>query len=317
MPADLTVHSNPGIAWAESLGKAPSENTSDFRAGHTGCSASLVLEFNGYEMAEIQGIVLGYPQSARDKDGYRRLTRTPPMRHPRYPWMYASEITFMHPAGFVGTSVNDYGKISEWERVIVGVVFRPPLYQIKSDDDILYEFERFVEIKTEPKIQSISLDRQERVWVHDTGRTYKGHVAYVLSKKSIKLIWHQVPEFFIGDRWNVAPNIEGVIGRINDAVFLGYATGTLLCGSVEIERIPWYIPPTTINPGEAETEISSVLRITFNLEHFDPPPGGANRGHNLAIDPDDSTWKWYLHKSKNGQPLFTDANFYDLFAGAS
>jgi hypothetical protein len=146
-----------------------------------------------------------------------------------------------------------------------------------------------------------------------TGERLKAPHGEPLSKPTRDLTWLRVPRYGLFSAGGGGPpaNLLACVGGVNDAPFLGHPAGTL---RLETPRFtPLTVPAYRGADVFSFDDPAMCFDVTLPLTVFDPPAGGATRGHNLAPDPTDGLW-YKLVDSQNGtQTIHKVVDFTSMF----
>jgi hypothetical protein len=300
---------------------------------------------------DIVCVCLGYPRA----DG-KVLRREPPVRHPLFPSLYATRILNMRGAGpmdyfwsegseppppspappvtpetviqFENLLLFDPKQVGWWKfkRILFEVEYTLPAWDIRTDEETEFEYLRNCVIETESDLESYEFQAGSFRFVdlfdaQGKPRPFASTTAAVLSKKTYRVTWRDVPSGFLMPENKFFPDkFDRAVGRVNDAEFLGCAAGTLLCKPIRIARKK---RPVFITEATGTRTPTVVYDCWFEFSHFDPPrPAGATndvRGHNLFPARTDETidsieWHFATNTGQlTGQRLFRSFDFASLF----
>jgi hypothetical protein len=313
------------VPWAEHVTRAG--GLIDMSAGYgAGNQASYTIRINFDDLDQAVRDLLGENTIAGNA---RDLNRRLPVQHPHRSHLWADRISSIRPLRWNSKVTGYPGSYSRYDYWIVTIIFTQPKYRIYSDAflDHLYgyprqEWQRFVE----PLYESAGefLQRQGTTsfkWAEGGGGTqptsgdpFPNSVGQFLGKAELILRWHKVPRDGLfskvtepGD--GPPTNLNGVIGKVNDASFLGYATGTLLLRPPRFTALESPID----NGGLGFFEPEMLYTVDLPIAIFDPPHTNSSyQGHNLAPWSDGT---WYLVKDlKTGtKTIFESADFKNIF----
>jgi hypothetical protein len=277
------------------------------------------------------------------------IRRTNPVAHPKYPLLFctsAAETEFApNPAGLkVPANPVAAGGLPQliastgYRQSHVTLRFQPLPYTMLEDGSTpsLQEYQRNTFIDQEPRSEVLSLSGFQQIYVEGTGlpavgytnpmgTTYQSEVGQVLVKNDLRLTWDLVPENFLMETGTKIPKWPlYCLGGVNNAPFLGYATGTLLFNGMRLTRHPW--------PLALGTESKFVYTVEFLLTFFDPTKGftgdppvriTTNRGHNclpyrgkVGVGADGNSGLWFLATydgALGGRRLYGPVGFANLF----
>ncbi len=141
-------------------------------------------------------------------------------------------------------------------------------------------------------------------------------VTQFLAKREMIIRWHNLPRAGAfdnnGQSWSSTKQ-QLVVGKINDATFMGFRAGTLLLrGFRFIEHEAPYSAVTANLPiGYPPLEYD----LEANVSYWDPEPFGTFYGHNLIPRAGQNTWllATYDGSANLDRGLFRTASFSNLF----
>lgn len=306
---------------------------------------------------DIICVCLGYPRV----DG-TLLRREPPIRHPLFPSLYATRVLNMRGAGpldyfwiesseppppeeeeggeegnppladtvaqFLDLLLFDPKQVGWWKfkRILFEVEYTLLPWDIRSDEETAFEYQRNCVIETESDIESYEFQGGSFRFVdlfdgEGKPRPFASTTSAILSKKTYRVTWRDVPSNFLMEDGRFFPKkFDEAVGRVNEVEFLGNAAGTLLCKPVRMVRKKKAV---FISEEDGTRKPTVVYDCTFEFSHFDPPrPAGATndiRGHNLfparTSEASDSI-EWHFATNTGeiaGQRLFGSYDFAKLF----
>jgi hypothetical protein len=261
----------------------------------TSADVSLVGDIDGSKIKSCIQYLLGYSYVGNEKDGsgnsVKKLHRVTPAYHPLLTWLYCTAITDLNGRGLPSDKTqltldppyDDTFKYGNYARYLVTAKYAPLPYDVKEDDQITYEYERYVEIKTEPYVEMLTLPQGQLLYDASYASSIDGNPIMsprtrIKQKKTrIIMVWHEVPLNYICDSNGIPTKLVDIQKCVNKVEFLGKPAGTLLCEDVKIER--------GVFPVATDILDSNMLMatVTFNFIFFDPPrhPSETKRGHNL------------------------------------
>lgn len=301
--------------------------------------ASIVIPFQTDWSKRAMAIrqILGYSWT----DG-SSLKRYLPMRHPEFPWMYATRITNGHGVGFVSEagetvqipSTKGNGFYVEWDLYKANVEFMTSSRgAMLEDGDVVAEYERFTTIDFETNQDIISLSAGVSPWKFaenlsgDTtpkGTQFQGEINQIVPKPDIQLTWHQVPRTFIAQGEGLSSGfgfyptkfIEAIQAPVNSDIFLNYAAGTLLLRSIKFDR---YVSQYQV-PGFTDNE---YYDITVSFSQYDPPQGAGLSAESAGWQTvpwrvvDSGTKLKFLLVTNDGETtgarIYPESDFADMF----
>lgn len=321
--------------WAEYVSRTPSTQAYRFQTDQTQATFSMEVYWDDFINNGSDGVVpriLGYP-SVVDGIGntITRISRSLPMAHPLFPWLYATAITDVR--GIKQTGIKN--GLSSYDRAILTIAFTSLNYNILSDaqlpnfsigaNEFPNESLRFVVKHPKPKVEYISLDRYFFKYAEGVsppnGNTFPLGIGKITVKVDLEWTWCDVPDRAIFDSNGYAPRIYPLMGTVNSVAFAGCDPGTLLFYPPEFTPRMAPVSPdaTGILSVDSAGNISNVPRtwdVRFRFGYWDPAPrgvpAGSNKGWNLAIWPGDQ--KFYLVQSSKGNNLFEPGAFLNAFA---
>lgn len=320
-----------GIAFVEHVSQSTSSGDASF--GIDISQATLVVDvpvssaaqnIDSWPITKIIANVLGY-----SKKNQKRITRKPPMRHPIWPWLWASKITsikFMRPGKLTpsggqydlnagdstatkynetGAVVNEYGtSFAAFKFARMTILFTTMPYDIRQDGEVSVdptasngEWIRFCVREFQPSTQVLTKPVGSLKWRAGplNGQTVPSSHSQIVSKTRIKITWHQVPDDGLFDSGGSAKggyptNLMAPVGQVNDVPFLGRPIGTLLMESPELIPITMPCHPDILGGLNTLSDPPRAWNVVVNLLYFDPPGDGTNHGHNLLPHPTDGLW---------------------------
>lgn len=314
------------IQWQERI-DARSPNSSQFAINRSQAELVAIMPW-GAEGDAIKQI-LGYQYV--DTVG-QKLCRVLPLRHPRYRWLFGSRIhglRGLNPTGktvavALGEGPGGASRLRAWmayEKIEFTVLFEPVPYRVLRDDEITSEADRFVEPMPQPGEDVIQQQASTMKFAEGSGTggepvsggsgtVFPRTLGVIAAKNFYTLRWHRVSlDFVSGDRGISFPQFEAVLGKVNDAEFLGKPAGTLLFRAPKIN-----IYPQSVNVlDESEPSLLADIDLTFHF--YDPSPrGGSARGHNLVPYLD---LQYYLATADgltNGRGVYETGDFSKIFS---
>jgi hypothetical protein len=309
---DSAAGATPGYTaanWREDLSHSRTDVISRDRSLAT---VTTVVDFAKYKSAVK--FILGYSYV----DGNKKLRRETPAFHPQWPWLYARAITNVTFLDFNGKAIDAWeGSLyyATYVYAMVTVEFAEVRYEIWEDDEVSYEYERYLERKPKPYVELNQVDGGSLTISTPTAGDPNGKpfiaAPYVLArqeKSMFQLVWHEVPRDLIEDSDGNRPKFKAIQKKVNTTAFMGHAAGTLLCEDVEAEDMPSPIA-TDLFSG-----LQFTSKVTMTLKEFDPPRGDINetrRGWNLLPWNAPSTFYWYVDPA--GNPLYSSYEFAKFF----
>lgn len=310
------------IQWAEKIDDR-SPNSDQFAVDRS--VAELVGIIDWDLQYDAIGGILGYQYT---DENTKKLKRVCPIRHPRFRWMHATRIFGMQgitPEGKVtrqvlGAPAGDPDRVNAWmayRKVQFTVSFEALPYEILRDDEVAGEFDRFVEPMPDPGEDVIEQQAGTLVFAEGGGGTepvagesnFPRTIGIIAAKNFIRLKWHKVPEDFISPNRGISyPQFDAVLGKVNDAEFLGMPAGTLMARAPKIHRYA-----QSVNPRDRASP-SMLCDVEVCFQFYDPSPrkGGA-RGHNLMPYPDKRYYLATHDGTMGGRGSYEEANFDNIF----
>lgn len=266
------------------------------------------------------------------------LVREPPDRHPLHPQLYCYDATYvgMGPSAAASTPLYQTSEFPGWygqelyrtdyEKYLVTLRYKSFGRVLFLPDDEMggyspryaYEWLRYTQITIGPAIQALTADGSSNLTFVEgapsltTPRTaFPAAIAELMAKSNFTLKWHGVPHEYLSDnQYYLYPTkVIGLLGRINDADFVGLAKGTCLLTAAQFD--PVLYPVTPADPYQPLTGWD----VTFSFEHFDPEkgvPASEYRGHRLFPYRIDGKW-YHAVRGDNLNELLPLADMYGLF----
>lgn len=320
--------------WAEHVENwGPSQSSWQWNDSH----AVLVgdIDFLNIPAAVLQ--FLGFSQQVT---GTSQLHRQLPLCHPAFPWMYATKIPSVEPfapytaavASTTNPEANTLPYFTGYRGARMTVQFEALDYVLMTDSTLAAapyngnELYRYVSRHFKGAFETLLLDRGQMKFAETPpGPVAVGSgLAKVLQAAEPTLIWRQVPERGLFDSTLVPQNILDCVGMVNEAEFLGYPPGTLLCLPPDFTPSMYPVSPSYWT-GFPTHFPARMFDVTFRFKWFDPPRTNpdlldpntgqvCNRGHNLV--PWTLNFNWFLISTDgtlNGKRLYDPADFTKLF----
>ncbi len=319
----LGIHPESGLtfAWSEMV---HNESLSELSCGADGVALGMVMLIYFDDLQDALQQLLGYSYRAGAGDLQRNL----PFQHPYFNQLWCTRIDrcqFLQSTGNeTWVDPTGSGTISTWTFAKLGLKFTRPNYPLLEDSDIEEgEWERFTDRYWKPKIDILSrpdgMFKFEEGTDVPTGRGIIGSVGQRLGKAELQRTWYQIPEAGVYNANSFPEHLflldDGTprLGTVNDAEFLGCATGTLLYMAPDIVPIPLQMPGYLM--GIAGESVQLQYNIRFNFIYFDPPigPGTTKRGHNNMPWSKNNLWYPVISQSTPPKPPFASSDFTQLF----
>jgi hypothetical protein len=318
-PLNEVFNSQPGsdltIPWREFISVTGSTAVSAW--GNDGGSAQMTIDFLFPDRRSFIALVLGFAtKGPADGDGYPTLQRQLPMRHPDFPWLYASGISDLRGVDWQGKDAGaGAGPYSDYQVCRATVHFTAPPYRIAADGTVPNEYNRFVLQRTRPSVEFAASDRD--YFQFTSGPSYNAnspsfHGSYGLKvgKISLQYTWFGVPDNYLFNSNGLSPAVDNTLGMVNSSTFDGYTAGTLFFEGVEYEPMMFSVDPVGVlgySPGYPPRG----WNVTYTFIYFAP-------GWNTAPDIDRNYYP-IVTSNKNGatggQPPYQSADFSLLFKG--
>jgi hypothetical protein len=229
------------------------------------------------------------------------LVRNTPVRHPRFPWLYASDVSVegIGPASEAMPPQTDgAGTYGEFGTYIFRIKFEARSYQVQEDTAVTAEYMRWNEWEPlKPMFEVIS--RRGQRWVFsDPGarlvnHTFNDERNLRIPKGQLSVTWRDVPVDFVFRGNLLSTKIANGMGKVNSMAFPAqpifplqpgqtpwtFGPGTLLALSPDVtlkNQIPVQLFLQVGNPFSDATEVisqvySKTCDIKFNFLYFDPP----------------------------------------------
>lgn len=262
--------------------------------------ATLVAEIPARKRRSAARFLLGYHWA--DNGTPYRLHRQTPVRHPHYPWLFASSVHFSQwlPVGnpddpdgqgrakrLAAEPGEPLAAQGNYNRAYATVLFSQPPYQVLDDDDIWFsESDRFFDRWTQisPRLDLLSADTGRQMVFAEgpsgnpNGKPFQGEVAEFRQVSYYQAVWHAVPSSYVCDGDGVPTKLMRAIGCLNDDTWMGFARNTVRFDPPEFRRYLWPIWTDEAVGG------AYMYDITLNIAVFDPPASVVSplrRGWNL------------------------------------
>jgi hypothetical protein len=228
-----------------------------------------------------------------------------------------------------GSGLSKFGNYGQcW----MTVRFGPRPLDLYEDDDPGWsgdEWDRYVEVTRDSTLEVLMSDAGGVLFWAETGsggppvgnNSFPGQIGELIQKNTINLLWREVPMSYTHDENKIPTKIDAVIGHVNDAEFLGFPAGTLLCQPPKYTKKMF---PFFTDDGTGRAFHHDIL---FQFSHFDPTPGAETplaRGHQLmpwrgggsgsgAAGSGPGWYTCYRENSTSGKKYLKEADFTTLF----
>lgn len=306
-----------GTPWAEHVTR--SGGLSDMQLSYeSGNQAAFVIQTNGLLETVVQDI-LG---SNLFNPATLKINRVPPLRHPYKENLYANRICSVKGLKWKG-KVNSFpAPYSSYDRWVITIAFGQPRWSVLDDATLANkfagaEYRRFVQFDYQPVGEYLSRNQGSFKWAEGGGSgpvvdtDFKGSLGQFVQKKEIILTWKYVPKvgLFSSGGDGSPTNLDLAVGTVNNATFLTYPAGTLL------------LKPYKLIPKESAISLGigigfgnppQLFDVELPMTHFDPTPGGATRGHNLAPWTDGKWYRVYDATTKT-RNMYSISDFTQIF----
>jgi hypothetical protein len=269
--------------------------------------ATMTIQCDWDVLPTLVANILGFPvaSGAAGTAANSGLRRQLPWSFPIFPHLRAVEISNIQGYKPLGKQSYPGGDHNKWSRVKLVVLFEAVPYDVKSEQQIglggtMLEYKRYTEKTITPAVEFLQKPGQQYQFINSTtgltnGTKFGQSVQRRLEKLYITYKWRDVPMGGAGGgiiktSSQLPENLLSIVGRVNDAAFDGYPTGTLL-------GLPFKITPTMAScrpdlMGLGATDVPRTADVEINMVYFKPPTevAYAYAGHNLAPHPTLSTW---------------------------
>lgn len=283
---------NLRVAWAENVADG---DQSDAAFSTREQRAAMVIQFEEKDYDSLlPGAILGYPRR-----GNGQLNRVIPLQHPLFTWLFATAITTIKGRGYDGAAGNT-GR-TNYPRQFFGVAFTSVPFDVLTDAEVRdtgqpQEWTRWTDIQGVARTQAISRDPGSFAF-DDTGTAgapttdVKAGIAILHTVTGLKVLWYEVPRNYIFSETKLghAANFVACAGRLNDAEFLGWPAGTLLCESPDFTPTEAPVPPSLMVPGVLDRSCPRTYTVGINLKAFE-------HGGPSAVEPG-----WNAYPTAGGQ----------------
>ena len=231
-------------------------------------------------------------------DSSKNLRRQTFAYHPIFSWTYCTSISSIECRGLPADKTQitddppylDTFRPGKYARAVVTANYTSLPYDVLEDDQVDYEYERFCEIEPVPYTEMLTIPNGMLVYDASYDPTIDGKPIISpmtrIRQDKTKFIfkWHFVPLDFICDSTTGVPTkLNSIQKTVNDAEFLGYPAGTLLCEDVKIERGVFPVATDVLDQNML------MATVTFTFIYFDPPRNAS-----------ETTRGWNLYPSPNG-----------------
>lgn len=243
------------------------------------------------------------------------LVRVSPWQHPKFPKLYAVDISGIKGMGPIGI---EEGK-PKHKLVMLTVVFSNVPWKIK--DEVEDESQRWVIKRMRSTTQYLQRDRGQYRFMSGvkdgaidwSTQPFEQGPALLVQKSLLEWTWKYVPESFVCDANAQPTNILRCVGKVNKNSFAGYGPGELLMKDPNVEPVP--------SPVCDE----NLVDVTIVMEGLKVPviamaegPGNV-LGHQCCPLPGDSKGRWGPVESQpegkypGGALLYREADFSIVF----
>lgn len=300
--------------WEEYVGPKGQTAVASFGYGG-GTQAVMMIDVNWTDLDKAVEEILG----KHFKSG-TTLSRRLPMQHPQFPTLWCTRIQNVVGVAWGDKDETFWGASSSYQRARLTLLFEALPYPVLTDDELqtLYsgkEFYRFTSREIIPSSEVLQRQASTYKWAEGggageptVGDAVPFGVPMFLSKEEVTYTWWMVPEDGLFDSSNLPTKILNCVGKVNDAAFDNFTTGTLLLMPPRFEPVP--------APFQVRTELWKPQRlwnVRLPMRHFDPPNGGSTHGHNI-LPYNGGNGKWFKVQSQTGSnTLYGTADFTDLF----
>lgn len=273
--------------------------TAQFSMGQSRATISGYLNPALDDLNDTLTAILGSCETA----GNGKLTRTLPIAHPQFPWLFAESVNVTGVAfnekvaadpSLEAPSLPSFAKYQLY-KLDIQFVTRP--YAVLDNDEIeirpvswiddngvaqfgsyANEYIRFCDYDGQPSAEYITAQQGQFKFQaagvaganNPNEATIPGQIRLLQNKSTIKFTWYQVPFSIIEPIDRPTSYIEDAIGHVNQLDWYGWNAGTLLLVAVNYRR---YVP---VNPGfDAWYESNAVstaklVDIEFTFQRFNP-----------------------------------------------
>lgn len=328
---DPTYESMPYLKsyWLEVIGN---EQVGGESIALEGGTATIAVEIPWYLARQFVRFALGwsYTPYPTGSDSSRRLVRENPVRHPRFPFLTASSVSFqgISPLGVegVGTKVDGIYStsvpVAAYDKTIATVTFTDRPWRFQEDGgsyDPAAEASRNTYFDPVPSVEIISAEGLNNIKFANGpgagGPPIPAPFGTLMSKTTYTLNWMWVPHEYISTTTYplLTPTaILACVGRVNSDTFLGiFPPGTMLLQAPVFT--PFRFPIATAEPAADEGFFGWNVRLP--LQYFDPTRGVADanyRGHQCV--PYRPNLLWYGAQRELGDKVFPEADFSTIFS---
>lgn len=251
-------------------------------------------------------------------DSESKLRRTCPAFHPVHAFAWCDTVQ-IQGMGFRGddTDIVQYefqNTPGKWDSYVAVCSFSMPNYNIAYDEDVTYEYQRFLAKEFEESTELVNINPGQVVYdAPGTGWDARPSLQVVTRRETagIKLLWKRVPWAYLAPDDDTLPvKLMQMQGRVNDATFLGQPAETLLCKQVRF-------PVKYVSPLLTDTlgQLYFMVDVEMLFCWYDPEPKGkageTRHGWNFMLGPD--LKYYYATNATSGRPVFESFTFDKAF----
>lgn len=315
-PSDLLVGQITADDIKEFVHGTTSPRADNFTLG--GCDLEMKFQIPGDKLKAALQWILGVDYVDTNHD----LRRSLPMFHPVHNWAWARSVTAQgqqYDGDDTDAVVWDFQSTpAKWKKYEVTVSFDIPRFRVLGDDEVQYEYQRFVSKELTPDTKIVTVENGQVLYDANGGDDWNGkpHQATIpIARRDgggLTVKWWHVPADFVQPDDNTVPvKYLNAQGKVNSASIFGCDAETLLLVQTKFEK---YVSPLlTDQLGRLQYlyDIEFEFLYVRQLDASIGKAGETRRGHNMLLGP---TMKyWYAKNATSNNPVFESVDFAKLF----
>lgn len=316
-PSELLVGQITADDIKEFVTTINSPRTDNFTLG--GCDLDMKFKVPGDKLKPFLQFCLGVNYVGTDNALHRSL----PMFHPVHCWAWARSVS-INGQQYDGDDTDaviwdSQVTPAKWKQYEASVTFDIPRFPVYADDEITYEYQRFVSKGTDERTKIVTVDNGQVLY--DTGGSFlfnnTPHNATVPVARrdgaGINAKWWHVPaDWLQASDDDVPTKLLNAQGKVNSGTIFNCAAETLLLERVNLDD-KYVSPVLTDQLGKLSFMYDVAFQFLY-VRQLDAQVGKAGetrRGHNLLLGP--NMKYWYATNPTSGTGVFDSVDFAKLF----